>query len=176
MSYFPSLHQSTDPAPFYCSCWRSERLKRGSYRTSLLISSILPIFAWPVDFLARFLGFAFLYNTGVGLLRAGFESRRTAAKVQTLLATLLITSAFDLIPAFLFDSTHHFGALDGFFVPAILSTTPKPNGPTIAKMISDIAFKQAGEVIDSVIPAQFKKGADRRATLLIMGIILGTLL
>lgn len=114
--------------------------------------SIIPVFAWPLDFSAQLLGFLFLYNTGISSLQQGFESSKSIPCVKSLLAALLITSAVQLVPVFLFDGSYHFGALWSFALPALLFVTPTKGGDTIVMMICDTVFSQIGEVLRSVVP------------------------
>jgi hypothetical protein len=137
--------------------------------------SILPIFAWPLDFLARLLGFLLLYNTGLQLLQAGFESSRSPAKVKTLLSTFIISSLLSLVPSFLFDTSHHFGALWCFFLPALLFVTPTKGGSTVAVMICDTLLAQVGDVVTSVVPEMFQ-GKEGRTSMMIASAVVASLL
>lgn len=114
--------------------------------------SIIPVFAWPLDFCAQLLGFLFLYNTGISSLQQGFESSKSIPRVKSLLAALLITSAAQLVPVFLFDGSYHFGALWSFALPALLFVTPTKGGDTVVMIICDTVFAQLGEVLRSVVP------------------------
>jgi hypothetical protein len=67
---------------------------------------------------------------------------------------LLILSAIQLIPAVLFDTSTHMGALWGFLVPVLLFTCPDWNSDQpIAVMICDSVFASVSLAISSVIPA-----------------------
>lgn len=112
------------------------------------------MFKWIFDFFARMLGFIFLYNGGLAQLQSGYRSSRTANQVKAYLTTLLILSAIQLIPAVLFDTTTHMGALWGFLVPVLLFTCPDWNADQpIAVMICDSVFATISLAISSVIPA-----------------------
>jgi hypothetical protein len=80
-----------------------------------------------------------------------------------------------LIPSFLFDASHHFGALWSFFLPALLCVTPKKGGPTVATMLCDTIFAQLGDVITSVVP-EMLQGKDGRTAVMITGAVIGSLL
>ena len=113
------------------------------------------MFAWPLDLFARLLSFVFLYNSGIDELKAGFgTSDSHAIKVKSLLTVYLLVSLFELVPTFAFDTTHHFGALWTFLLPAALFITPDPQKPkaTIAVWVADSVFAQISNVIDSVVP------------------------
>lgn len=106
------------------------------------------------------LGFFFLYNSGIDQLTAGFArpSDTSASKVKSLLIALLIVSSVQLVPAFLFDTVHHFGALWCFFLPIVLFVTPDGTGrgPTVATTIWDTVFSQISMAISTVVPKQFQ--------------------
>lgn len=118
--------------------------------------SILPLFGWILGSLARILGFSFVYNTGVVLLKEGFESRKTAGKVKSLLTVLVVTSVFEVVPAFLFDASKHLGTLWSFGLPALLSITPTPGGKTVAALFCDNFFAQIATFIGSIMPGSFQ--------------------
>lgn len=128
-----------------------------------------------MDFLARLLGFLLLYNTGLKLLQSGFESPRSPPRVKSLLSTFIISSILSLVPSFLFDASHHFGALWCFFLPALLFVTPTKGGSTVAVMICDTLFAQIGDVITSVVPEIFQ-GQEGRTSMMIAGGVIGGLL
>ncbi|WVF67247.1 hypothetical protein IAT40_001995 [Kwoniella sp. CBS 6097] len=119
-----------------------------------LLQSFIPLFQWPLDFAARYLGFLFLYQSGRTELKEGSESSRRANTVKSLLTVFLLLSAMQLIPNFLFDTYYHFGALWAFFLPVILFTTPWKDSPevTIATLICDTFFASASMVIGGLIP------------------------
>ncbi|WRT70074.1 uncharacterized protein IL334_007068 [Kwoniella shivajii] len=123
-----------------------------------LIQSFIPLFQWPLDFVARWLGFMFLFNSGLEELKEGFESSRKANKIKSLLTVLLVSSAIQLIPNFLFDTYYHFGALWAFFLPVVLFITPWKETPdqTLASMICDTFFGSASMIISSLIPDSFQ--------------------
>jgi len=129
---------------------------------------VLPIFKWIFDPLARMLGFIFLYNGGLAQLQSGYRSARTANQVKAYLTTLLILSAIQLIPAVLFDTTTHMGALWGFLVPVLLFTCPDWNADQpIAVMICDSVFATISLAISSVIPASVQVSLDEKGILII---------
>jgi hypothetical protein len=99
------------------------------------------------------LGFLFLYNGGLAELKTGYASQKTANQVKAYLTTLLILSAIQLIPAVLFDTSSHMGALWGFLVPVFLFICPdwNPDQP-IGVMICDSVFASLSLAISSVIP------------------------
>lgn len=115
---------------------------------------MLPIFKWPLDFLARLLGFLFLYNGGLAELQNGYRSDKAAVQVKGFMTAFLLLSAMQLIPAVLFDTVGHIGALWGFLVPVLLFVCPdwNPDQP-IAVMICDTFFAQISLAISSVIPS-----------------------
>ncbi|WWD19771.1 hypothetical protein CI109_104235 [Kwoniella shandongensis] len=117
-------------------------------------SRFIPLFQWPLDFVARYLGFIFLYHSGLDELKAGFESGRRAPKVKSLLTVFILSSAMQLVPNFLFNTYYHFGALWSFFLPVILFITPWQDAPdqTIATLICDTFFSSGAVVIGSLIP------------------------
>jgi hypothetical protein len=80
------------------------------------------------------------------------ESSKSIPRVKSLLAALLITSAAQLVPVFLFDGSYHFGALWSFALPALLFVTPTKGGDTVVMIICDTLFAQVGEVLRSVVP------------------------
>ena len=114
---------------------------------------VLPIFKWVFDFFARMLGFVFLYNGGLAELQKGFKNPKTVSQVKAYLTTLLILSAAQIVPAILFDTTTHMGALWGFLLPVLLFTCPdwNPDQP-IAVMICDSVFASLSLALSSVIP------------------------
>ncbi|GFZ50126.1 hypothetical protein JCM24511_07881 [Saitozyma sp. JCM 24511] len=140
-----------------------------------LLQSIIPVFAWPLDFCAQLLGFLFLYNTGISSLQQGFESSKSIPRVKSLLAALLITSAAQLVPVFLFDGSYHFGALWSFALPALLFLTPTKGGDTVVMIICDTVFAQLGEVLRSVVPEALQ---DEQASQLVLigGVLIALLL
>ncbi|RSH93528.1 hypothetical protein EHS25_007886 [Saitozyma podzolica] len=139
-----------------------------------LLQSIIPVFAWPLDFCAQLLGFLFLYNTGISSLQQGFESSKSIPRVKSLLAALLITSAAQLVPVFLFDGSYHFGALWSFALPALLFVTPTKGGDTVVMIICDTLFAQVGEVLRSVVPEALQD--DQGSQLVLIGGVLIALL
>lgn len=129
---------------------------------------VLPIFKWIFDPLARMLGFIFLYNGGLAQLQSGYRSSRTANQVKAYLSTLLILSAIQLIPAVLFNTTTHMGALWGFLVPVLLFTCPDWNADQpIAVMICDSVFATISLAISGVIPASVQVSLDWKCNLII---------
>lgn len=105
------------------------------------------------------LGFLFLYNAGIDELTKGFgESDTRANKVKSLLVTYLVVSTFQLVPTFLFDTVHNFGALWCLFLPVAMLIIPAGDGKgqTVAGQICDTLFSQISGVIDSLVPAQFR--------------------
>lgn len=129
---------------------------------------VLPIFKWVFDSLARMLGFIFLYNGGLAQLQSGYRSPKTANQVKAYLTTLLILSAIQLIPAVLFDTTTHMGALWGFLVPVLLFTCPDWNADQpIAVMICDSVFATISLAISSVIPASVQVSLSPRGILIV---------
>jgi len=113
-----------------------------------------------LDLLSQFLSFIFLYNSGVEELRTGFgnKSETKAMKVKSLLVAFLVTSALQLIPAFLFDTHYHFGALWNFMLPIIMfiTLTPKKPKETLGVLLADSLFGAASSVIDSITPEFLK--------------------
>jgi hypothetical protein len=129
---------------------------------------VLPIFKWVFDSLARMLGFIFLYNGGLAQLQSGYRSPKTTNQVKAYLTTLLILSAIQLIPAVLFDTTTHMGALWGFLVPVLLFTCPDWNADQpIAVMICDSVFATISLAISSVIPASVQVSLSPRGILIV---------
>ncbi|WWC91872.1 uncharacterized protein L201_006819 [Kwoniella dendrophila CBS 6074] len=119
-----------------------------------LLQSFIPIFQWPLDFIARWLGFIFLFGSGLEELKEGFESSRKANKIKSILTVFLLLSGLQLIPNFLFNTTYHFGALWSFFLPVILFITPWKESPdqTIASIICNTFFYSASMIIANLIP------------------------
>lgn len=104
--------------------------------------------------MSRLLGFLFLYNGGLAELQNGYKSEKTAIQVKAFMTAFLLLSAIQLIPAFLFDTTTHIGALWGFVVPVLFFVCPDQNpDQPIAVMICDTIFAQLSLAISSVIPA-----------------------
>lgn len=116
---------------------------------------VLPIFQWPLDMVSRLLAFLFLYSSGMAELKEGFQSERRATTVKSLLVCYIIASSIQLIPAFMFDTYYHFGALWNFFLPVFLFVTPSKDKPkeTIAVMICDTFFSQIASAINGIIPS-----------------------
>jgi len=114
------------------------------------------------------LGFIFLYNGGLAQLQSGFRNPKTANQVKAYLTTLLILSAIQLIPAVLFDTTTHMGALWGFLVPVLLFTCPdwNPDQP-IAVMICDSVFASISLAISSIIPTSVQVSGCRICRLMV---------
>jgi hypothetical protein len=148
--------------------------------------STVPLFAWPLDFFAHLLCFVFLYNSGTDELKAGFGSSETRAyKVKSLLTVFLLVSLFEIVPAFAFDTTYHFGALWNFLLPVLLFVTPDKKNPkeTVAVWIADSVFAQISNVIESIVPGTFvvspsiwddcrgtdSQGSDQTTTFLVAG-------
>jgi hypothetical protein len=99
------------------------------------------------------LGFVFLYNGGLAELQNGFKNPKTVSQVKAYLTTLLILSAAQIVPAILFDTTTHMGALWGFLLPVLLFTCPDWNADQpIAVMICDSVFAALSLALSSVIP------------------------
>ena len=110
-----------------------------------------------MDSLARLLGFLFLYNSGIDELSSGFKTSDTKAeKVKSLLVSYLVVSMVQLVPVFLFDVHHYFGALSNFLLPVVLFVTPSGKGQTIAEIICDTLFNQMSTVLQSVIPERLQ--------------------
>ncbi|WWC64759.1 uncharacterized protein I303_107370 [Kwoniella dejecticola CBS 10117] len=138
-----------------------------------LLQSFVPLFQWPLDFVARWLGFVFLFGSGTEELRAGFESSRKANKIKSLLTVFLILSALQLIPNFLFDTYYHFGALWAFFLPVILFITPFKENPdqTIASMFCDTFFSSFSMGLGSLIPYSLQGENAQNMAILSGGIV-----
>ncbi|WVQ94846.1 hypothetical protein IAU59_001929 [Kwoniella sp. CBS 9459] len=138
-----------------------------------LLQSFIPLFQWPLDFAARYLGFLFLFQSGTTELREGFESSRRANTVKSLLTVFLLLSAMQLIPNFLFDTYYHFGALWAFFLPVILFTTPWRDSPevTIATLICDTFFASASMVIGGLIPDGLQGENGQNMAILVGGVV-----
>ncbi|WVW81461.1 hypothetical protein I302_103455 [Kwoniella bestiolae CBS 10118] len=119
-----------------------------------LIQSFIPLFQSPLDFAARWLGFLLLFGTGTSELKEGFASSRKANKIKSLLTIIVLLSALQLIPNFLFDTYYHFGALWSFFLPVILFITPFKESPdqTLASILCDTFFGGAAMVLGGLIP------------------------
>jgi hypothetical protein len=118
------------------------------------IPRVLPIFKWIFDFFARMLGFIFLYNGGLAELQGGYSSQKTANQVKAFLTALLLLSAVQLIPAVLFDTSSHWGALWGFVLPVFLFICPDWNADQpIAVMICDSVFASLSLAMSSIIPS-----------------------
>jgi hypothetical protein len=120
--------------------------------------STIPVFAGPLDFLARLLSFAFLYKSGTTELSAGYGSSETRAfKVKSLLTAYSVVSLIDLLPTFAFDTTYHFGALWNFLFPVLLFIVPDKNNPkeTLAVWIADSVFAQISSILSGFIPDAF---------------------
>ncbi|KAK4684366.1 hypothetical protein P7C73_g5812, partial [Tremellales sp. Uapishka_1] len=141
-----------------------------------LLQSIVPIFQWPLDFLASFLSYLFLYQSGRSELQNGFESRSGAQTVKSLLTCFVLVSSMQLIPGFVFDTQYHFGALWNFFFPVLLFTTFSKDKPeeTVANMICDSLFSGASGGLQGVTLGTF--GGDETQTWSIIGaVVLGVL-
>ncbi|OCF43668.1 hypothetical protein I317_02418 [Kwoniella heveanensis CBS 569] len=138
-----------------------------------LLQSFIPLFQWPLDFAARYLGFLFLWQSGTTELREGFVSSRRAHTVKSLLTVFLLLSAMQLIPNFLFDTYYHFGALWAFFLPVILFTTPWKDSPdvTIATLICDTFFASASMVIGGLIPEGLQGENGQNMAILVGGTV-----
>nr|XP_019010484.1 uncharacterized protein I206_04953 [Kwoniella pini CBS 10737]OCF49265.1 hypothetical protein I206_04953 [Kwoniella pini CBS 10737] len=138
-----------------------------------LLQSFIPLFQWPLDFVARWLGFVFLFGSGTEELKLGFESSRKANKIKSLLTIFLILSALQLIPNFLFDTYYHFGALWSFFLPVILFITPFKETPdqTIASIICDTFFSSFSMVLGSLIPDSMQGENTQNMAILVGGVV-----
>lgn len=100
------------------------------------------------------LGFIFLYNGGLAELQNGYSSQKTANQVKGFLTSLLLLSAVQLVPAVLFDTGSHLGALWGFLLPVALFICPDWNADQpIAVMICDSVFASLSLAMSSVIPS-----------------------
>lgn len=117
---------------------------------------MLPLFGWILQSFARLLSFSFTYSSGVLLLKAGYESRKTAVRVKGLLTVLVVSSVFEVLPVFLFNATNHLGPLWTFGLPVILYTTPTPGDATVAEMMCDSFGGQAAGCIAAIMPGSFK--------------------
>nr|XP_031861628.1 uncharacterized protein CI109_002858 [Kwoniella shandongensis]KAA5528700.1 hypothetical protein CI109_002858 [Kwoniella shandongensis] len=138
-----------------------------------IVQSFIPLFQWPLDFVARYLGFIFLYHSGLDELKAGFESGRRAPKVKSLLTVFILSSAMQLVPNFLFNTYYHFGALWSFFLPVILFITPWQDAPdqTIATLICDTFFSSGAVVIGSLIPDSMGGENGQNMAILVGGVV-----
>ncbi|KAK8853343.1 hypothetical protein IAR55_004047 [Kwoniella newhampshirensis] len=141
-----------------------------------IIQSFIPLFQWPLDFVARYLGFIFMYRSGLDELKEGFESSRRAPKVKSLLTVFMLSSAIQLIPNFLFNTYYHFGALWSFFLPVILFITPWKDAPeqTLATLICDTFFSSGAAVLGSLIPASMQ-GENGQNLAILVGAVVGLL-
>ncbi|OWZ67530.1 hypothetical protein AYX14_05672 [Cryptococcus neoformans] len=122
-----------------------------------VLQIIVPIFQWPLAFLASFLQFIFLYNSGIKQLRRGFASSQSAAKVKPIVTVYVVTSTLQLVPGFIFDTRYHFGALWDFFFPFILFIVPWKNAPeqTLAASLCDTLFATLSTSVGTLFPSIF---------------------
>lgn len=107
---------------------RAEEMERANRR-------LLPILALPADILARIVGASFLIFLGIRCLQLGFSAARLP---RALLATFLISTAINLIPANMVDFNKHFGGLRALIVPIGLLLV-LPNGDTVAVTLANAA-------------------------------------
>lgn len=141
--------------PMLCS---SELVAQHAVLMTPLLVALYPYFSGPLAFLASFLQFIFLYNSGIKQLRRGFASSQSAAKVKPIVTVYVVTSTLQLVPGFIFDTRYHFGALWDFFFPFILFIVPWKNAPeqTLAASLCDTLFStlstSVGTLFASIFP------------------------
>ncbi|ORY34942.1 hypothetical protein BCR39DRAFT_490578 [Naematelia encephala] len=125
----------------------------------------------PIGFIADFLGFLFLYNTGLKQLKSGLRNAH-AESIKSLLTVFLIISTAQLIPSFLFDSSYHFGSMWSFFFPVLLFTrwSQTNKDATIASSICDTFFAQLSTIIHGFYPDAWK-GDQGQSFGIIVGVV-----
>ncbi|ODN94858.1 hypothetical protein L198_05006 [Cryptococcus wingfieldii CBS 7118] len=100
----------------------------------------IPIVHWPLEVIAKFLQFSFLYTCGAKELRKGFSTSSSVNLVKSLLITFVVVVSLQTIPSLLFDIHYHFGALWHFCLPVLLLSLPSPqeNDRTVAIFLCDV--------------------------------------
>ncbi|ODN73416.1 hypothetical protein L202_07941 [Cryptococcus amylolentus CBS 6039] len=113
----------------------------------------IPIVHWPLEIIAKFLQFSFLFTCGAKELRRGFSKSSSVNLVKSLLITFVVVVSLQTIPSVLFDIHYHFGALWHFCLPVLLLSLPSPqeDDRTVAIFLCEVFLSSILNIITATM-------------------------